>query len=162
MEHLQLSVSRSASLPICSDTLRTAPTLQASSPRETEVIVNAPMTPPMSPRQSEEGDDIRATPSASEGEYARESVDMQVESTQSATPPRLPVRLLEDEQVHVERSGILKLTDFEVKGTLGAQIIITLSHCRRLTPFQALAPLVAYSLCAFDRLRSLALKTTLL
>jgi serine/threonine protein kinase len=30
-----------------------------------------------------------------------------------------PLRLLEDEQVHVERRGRLRLTDFQVKGTLG-------------------------------------------
>ncbi|KAF7975278.1 hypothetical protein HWV62_10028 [Athelia sp. TMB] len=37
----------------------------------------------------------------------------------SHTPPRPPQRLLEDEQVHVERSGLLRLRDFEIKGTLG-------------------------------------------
>ncbi|KIK98827.1 hypothetical protein PAXRUDRAFT_823436 [Paxillus rubicundulus Ve08.2h10] len=35
------------------------------------------------------------------------------------TPPRRPARLLEDEQVHVEKPGVLKLTDFEVRGALG-------------------------------------------
>ncbi|KII88714.1 hypothetical protein PLICRDRAFT_111376 [Plicaturopsis crispa FD-325 SS-3] len=40
-------------------------------------------------------------------------------ATEHASPSKAPLRLLEDEQVHVERSGRLKLTDFEVKGTLG-------------------------------------------
>lgn len=35
------------------------------------------------------------------------------------TPPPQPVRSLENEQVHVEKPGVLKLTDFEVRGTLG-------------------------------------------
>jgi protein kinase A len=37
--------------------------------------------------------------------------------------PHRPLRLLEDEQVHLQRSGI-KLTDFEVRGTLGMSFII--------------------------------------
>jgi hypothetical protein len=102
------------------------------------------MTPPLSPRQSEVGDDntididteprfsnccIHATPSASsDGQpvHRRESVAMQVEPTH-VVPPRPPTRLLEDEKVHVEKSGT-KLTDFEVKGTLGAQRSLVKFH----------------------------------
>ncbi|KAF9239673.1 cyclic AMP-dependent protein kinase catalytic subunit [Melanogaster broomeanus] len=35
------------------------------------------------------------------------------------TPSCRPARLLEDEQIHVEKPGVLKLTDFEVRGALG-------------------------------------------
>ncbi|KAG8217301.1 kinase-like domain-containing protein [Butyriboletus roseoflavus] len=35
------------------------------------------------------------------------------------TPPPQPARSLENEQVHVEKPGVLKLTDFEVRGALG-------------------------------------------
>jgi hypothetical protein len=50
---------------------------------------------------------------------------MQVEESDPdpASPPRQPGRLLEDEQVHVASAGALKLTDFEVKGTLGASFV---------------------------------------
>lgn len=43
---------------------------------------------------------------------------MAVDSGPSQTSPRLAARHLEDEQPHTHR-GTLKLTDFEVKGTLG-------------------------------------------
>ncbi|TFL06954.1 kinase-like domain-containing protein [Pterulicium gracile] len=33
--------------------------------------------------------------------------------------PQAPLRILEDEQVHIERRGRLRLTDFQVKGSLG-------------------------------------------
>jgi protein kinase A len=32
--------------------------------------------------------------------------------------PQRPLRVLEDEQIHLQRAG-LRLTDFEVRGTLG-------------------------------------------
>lgn len=35
------------------------------------------------------------------------------------TPPPQPARSLENEEVHVEKPGVLKLTDFEVRGALG-------------------------------------------
>jgi len=39
--------------------------------------------------------------------------------TADVVPLHRPQRLLEDEKVHLQRSGI-KLSDFEVRGTLGA------------------------------------------
>lgn len=43
---------------------------------------------------------------------------MDVDSEQSTSSPKPPLRRLEDEQTHLTR-GSSKLTDFEVKGTLG-------------------------------------------
>lgn len=84
------------------------------------------MTPPLSPGNSEEGNSIMVD---SEPRYSgpghmpvdRQSPSAWREDTamRSHTPPRPPQRLLEDEQVHVERSGLLRLRDFEIKGTLG-------------------------------------------
>jgi len=101
------------------------------------------MTPPLSPSHSENGGDaimvdperrfsgaertdhhfnpssLTSTPEEIVTQW-KEPQEMDVERPPSATPPP-PVmpRLLEDEQVHVEKPGSLNLTDFEVKGTLG-------------------------------------------
>jgi protein kinase A len=48
-----------------------------------------------------------------------EEMDERMDEPRVIPPPRAPLRLLEDEQVHVEQSGHLKLKDFEIKGTLG-------------------------------------------
>jgi len=42
------------------------------------------------------------------------------ENSQSAEMPKLPQRSLEDEAIHVQGSGSLKLMDFDVVETLGA------------------------------------------
>ncbi|EIW85381.1 cyclic AMP-dependent protein kinase catalytic subunit [Coniophora puteana RWD-64-598 SS2] len=94
-----------------------------------------PMTPPISPGHSER--DVRDvnmaddyTPSALNTRPVAEATSEQnpryiwgnptPENSQGpGTPPRLPARQLEDEQVHVTRPGELKLTDFEVRGALG-------------------------------------------
>jgi len=91
----------------------------------------------MSPHQSDGGDDVitvdmdgrflnavqevvsppEAPASISNAPRAYEA--METEQAMAVTPPQPPLRHLADEHVHVERSGSLKLTDFEVKGTLG-------------------------------------------
>lgn len=87
------------------------------------------MTPPMSPGHSESGEDaiiIDEAPRYSSAPHSadvpfREFEDMHVDPQRSqpaAPQPQRPLRLLEDEQVHLERTG-LRLTDFEVRGTLG-------------------------------------------
>lgn len=43
---------------------------------------------------------------------------MDVDTVNDLVPLHRPQRLLEDEKVHLQRSGI-KLSDFEVRGTLG-------------------------------------------
>lgn len=94
------------------------------------------MTPPMSPGHSDLGDDTivvdseprysgpaphgphsTAAPTTAPGfqELGDAGGD---QPAQVAPVPQRPLRLLEDEQVHLQRSG-LRLTDFEVRGTLG-------------------------------------------
>jgi protein kinase A len=97
----------------------------------------APMTPPMSPGHSEEGcmeDSIivdseprfsgpAQPPMASSlgqtQQESRSSSNEEMDGLKLASSPKPPLRLLEDEQVHVEKSGSLRLKDFEIKGTLG-------------------------------------------
>ncbi|KAH7914676.1 cyclic AMP-dependent protein kinase catalytic subunit [Hygrophoropsis aurantiaca] len=97
---------------------------------------DGPLTPPTSPGHSEDGIsnpfavDDNATRTNSESQPANRppsplstpnswaASDWQMEG-HSSSLPRAPARQLEDEQVHVERSGMLKLTDFEVRGALG-------------------------------------------
>ena len=96
-------------------------------------VGQGPITPPLSPGRSDEGDPslvIDTEPRYSGGgtppsEFpahgklpaaAEEAMD--VDPEQSASSPKPPLRRLEDEQSHLTR-GSLKLTDFEVKGTLG-------------------------------------------
>lgn len=52
-------------------------------------------------------------------EVAQLAGGMEVDQLE-AGPTLQPARHLEDEQSHVQRGGSLRLTDFEVKGTLGA------------------------------------------
>ena len=121
--------------------------------RDSEAVLSeGPMTPPMSPGHSEEGcmeDSITVDseprfsgptqpPVASNLGQAqqewRPSLDEEMDGLRVLTPPKPPLRLLEDEQVHVEKSGLLRLKDFEIKGTLGQSIFwskksnISLNH----------------------------------
>ncbi|ESK85962.1 camp-dependent protein kinase catalytic subunit [Moniliophthora roreri MCA 2997] len=80
------------------------------------VVRNAPITPPMSPGNSEQDDDIVIDDD--------EDIIIEDDPTAPALPQhqlaeaQRPARLLEDETVHLQENG-LKLTDFEVRGTLG-------------------------------------------
>jgi hypothetical protein len=134
MDGPRLSIPHSPTLPMSTDDVKKGFHCDSE-------IVNpdAPMTPPMSPRQSEEGDkavmidierrfsglspqDPAVIPPGPNSENLEAPLqEMEVEEPSPASPPRPPARLLEDEQVHVVKPGALKLTDFEVKGTLGAQ-----------------------------------------
>jgi hypothetical protein len=132
-------ILRSASLPSSTEDV-----CNVSFRRESEAVnPDAPMTPPMSPSQSEnEGDNAimvdtehrpsdedsvvmspESTTDSSASTSWHDPASMQVEGQRPSTPPRPPARLLEDEQVHVAKAGVLKLTDFEVKGTLGGSCI---------------------------------------
>jgi hypothetical protein len=123
----------------CSDEVLVSP-ITATIRRNSEISVQeGPITPPLSPPQSEAGaedaiivesdrhfinvDNDGCLPprilGSSPNTQPRPSQDMETERMGMVTPPRPPLRLLEDEQVHVERSGLLRLTDFEIKGTLG-------------------------------------------
>ncbi|KAI0797848.1 cAMP dependent protein kinase [Abortiporus biennis] len=139
MERSSLPPFRSTSLP--------QPTNQGRpdniSRRDSSFVVS-PITPPLSPGRSEEGDSAivvdpeprysgqhRSDSSSALGVYSqteagprrsshsRDSVvSMDVDITEGDVSPRPAARHLEDEKSHVHR-GNLKLTDFEVKGTLG-------------------------------------------
>ncbi|TRM62729.1 putative cyclic AMP-dependent protein kinase catalytic subunit [Schizophyllum amplum] len=83
--------------------------------RGSQLVPDAPITPPLSPGHSEFSvDDIdmvdRVLPPP--------QLEMQVDEQLQEERPQPPLRLLEDEKVHLQKYGI-KLTDFEVRGTLG-------------------------------------------
>lgn len=107
------------------------------------MLSDGPITPPLSPTRSEEGgtsiivdseprysgrgSDLRFSPRPSRpstGHSRRQLHQMESENLMDldpkppATSPRPPLRHLEDEPSHADK-GTLKLTDFEVKGTLG-------------------------------------------
>lgn len=101
------------------------------------------MTPPVSPGHSEDGADASPTgvmmvhqeqapypaKPSTHGLRSQSHQDPVLQATyphwqspvpqRRLTPPPQPARSLENEQVHVEKPGVLKLTDFEVRGALG-------------------------------------------
>ncbi|KAG6909839.1 hypothetical protein DXG01_015112 [Tephrocybe rancida] len=109
----------------------------ASGRRESQTP-RAPITPPLSPGNSELGGEAMVTDEEPRNGGAVESKTLCPANTgaaiatrsdseslamdvdrDTATSPNRPLRLLEDEQVHLQKSG-LKLSDFEVRGTLGS------------------------------------------
>lgn len=186
MAHPTLTIPRSASLPASSEEVR-GNLFQTPFRRDSEIIVSeCPITPPMSPGHSEDGGeeaiivdterrfsglerDIFPESTAPTGLHShqnaihwRETGDMEVDRQVSTGSPRPPLRLLEDEKVHVEKSGSLKLMDFEVKGTLGL-----CTHKSFLVPllldFKAPALSAEFSSCACGQhQRKLILRDTLL
>jgi hypothetical protein len=88
------------------------------------------MTPPLSPHQSQAVYNENSVVTDSHHRTCAPvvvngtPVNMEVESHQVATPYRPPARSLDDEMAHVEPPGKLKLTDFEVKGTLGTALLL--------------------------------------
>lgn len=71
------------------------------------------MTPPLSPGRT---DLVVDNPSERD---LRDAAEMAVDQAkQSDTMSQGPLRLLEDERVHLQKSG-LRLSDFDVRGTLG-------------------------------------------
>lgn len=80
------------------------------------MITETPITPPMSPTQSERYGDTMSLDSAAPSLAESESEDkMEVEPK----PVLAPLRHLEDEEEHLHKGETLRLTDFEVRGTLG-------------------------------------------
>ena len=108
--------------------------------RQSQILLpNAPPTPPLSPNNAEPQFDqimVDAEPCSEDPHPEKLSTEsssepMEVEDAgYPATEPQRPLRLLEDEKVHLQRFG-LKLSDFEVRGTLGRstnpQLIIAVS-----------------------------------
>lgn len=143
MEKPSFPAFRSASMPNASLQVHPAP-LQTVNPQQSPVMfTGGPITPPLSPGNSEHEEVppshvVQTTQgassparlsSASHGaaeEIPRADDSMDVDQV-APEPVNPPVRHLEDEQSHVHRGGSLRLTDFEVKGTLGESC----SSCRR-------------------------------
>jgi len=134
-------------------------------------VPDAPMTPPLSPGQSEHGydlpaEDIRtnplivppihtiqaearsssfvAPPAAEFDGFGAMEVDQQQPPASQELPPAS--RSLDDERTQIQSSG-LRLTDFEVRGTLGE--LFPFSSCQKtMKPLsQGPAPLAKSSLC---------------
>ncbi|KAG7085720.1 hypothetical protein E1B28_003264 [Marasmius oreades] len=86
------------------------------------VTSDAPITPPMSPGHSEQDDDIPIDNDedivVDEDPISQESAEEQPPASATSSEGQRPARLLEDETVHLHNGG-LRLTDFEVRGTLG-------------------------------------------
>ena len=144
MEHVPAYPAfRSASLP--SHTVLALSTTPDSAVfrRDSDCMLSeGPITPPLSPGRSDDGEArivVDPEPRYSgpgahiqhaiphqhlreaeirQGRRSRQHDGMDVDMRPSASSPRPPQRHLEDEQSHLEK-GSLKLTDFEVKGTLG-------------------------------------------
>ena len=120
-------ISRSLSLPSSQEDIRgpslTYPTRQPSQ----MVCLDTPLTPPMSPKLNK---DVFIEDQHDQTESESKEIDQlqnvqdvpqdvpQPMETDDVVPLHRPQRLLEDEKVHLQRSGI-KLSDFEVRGTLG-------------------------------------------
>ena len=123
--------SRSSSLPIPPESSRRVSLPSCTDPQT--VFADVPMTPPLSPKQTEvdtiqniaepldtaesDGTDPESTPIVVDDSQALSNL-MEVDEAEKVVSPQPPQRLLEDEKVHLQRSG-LKLSDFEVRGTLG-------------------------------------------
>ena len=125
-------ISRSLSLPSCQEDIRrpslTYPTRQPSQ----MVCLDTPLTPPMSPKLNKdiriEDQHDQTEPESSQlqvQEIPQDAPQLMEVDTDDVVPLHRPQRLLEDEKVHLQRSGI-KLSDFEVRGTLGMQSLLNL------------------------------------
>ena len=145
MQHAVQPSYRSASLPMPSQPSRASP-FNIPKKRDSGFMASeGPITPPMSPGPSEGDESISidpeprysgpgpvttvpasgylhatADPRRASREMLQSEERMEVDARRLSGSPRgPPTRHLEDEQSHLERRGTLKLTDFEVKGTLG-------------------------------------------
>lgn len=142
-----------------------APYCRQSIPMVYEVL----MTPPVSPSHSEDGTDATSggvmMVCQQQEPYPEKpsSQDLQSQLHQAPalqaaythwqppdpqrplTPPPLPARSLENEEVHVEKPGVLKLTDFEVRGALGNVSSLFLGSRVTYCSLQVREHLVAFS-----------------
>lgn len=129
---------RSLSLPTSSpEDIRLTSLAYSARPEPHVVCPDAPLTPPLSPKPGQHmnsiaKEDDECAPLALESHepehishISSDLMDVDAispvdDSVQDHPAPR-PQRLLEDEKVHLQRSGI-KLSDFEVRGALGAPL----------------------------------------
>ncbi|CAA7267935.1 unnamed protein product [Cyclocybe aegerita] len=132
-----LIIPRSLSLPSSADEIRRT-SISYSVRQEHQLLCSdAPLTPPLSPKPDQNIDSINIgdqyphiMPESVRDNQAKDpeafsqasSEAMDVDDVPEEDTPIHPVprpqRLLEDEKVHLQRSGI-KLSDFQVRGTLG-------------------------------------------
>ena len=120
-------MSLADAIPIAPEAIR-RPSTTSLLPRQSQILLtNAPPTPPLSPNHVEpQFDQIMVDAESCSGDshpptlsVSSSSESMEVEDDRYlAAEPQRPLRLLEDERVHLQRFG-LKLSDFEVRGTLG-------------------------------------------
>ncbi|TFK25075.1 AGC/PKA protein kinase [Coprinopsis marcescibilis] len=125
-----------ASLPMPTDPVRRISITYQTPRRESQVMITeAPITPPLSPKSVAAAPDamlVEELPIYTDKPGAVQIVQsvpvvqefMDVEPVHARErkddiePLNRPQRLLEDEKVHIQRSG-LSLSDFDVRGTLG-------------------------------------------
>jgi protein kinase A len=99
--------------------------------RESQAMIGqGPITPPISPGHCEDKQEPEPTNylpgqvqhpifAINTSTPVWQQPQVPVVAPQPKSPARPPARLLEDEAVHVERRGVIRLLDFEVKGALG-------------------------------------------
>ncbi|KAL4065350.1 kinase-like domain-containing protein [Scleroderma yunnanense] len=107
---------------------------QAFRRQSAPVIYEGPMTPPVSPGHSEHDAKLPehemqpthpgCVPGSSDALAQTDQPSCLPEASvphelRPATPPNRPVRLLEEEPAHIAQPGVLKLSEFEVRGALG-------------------------------------------
>ncbi|KAF5330375.1 hypothetical protein D9619_005876 [Psilocybe cf. subviscida] len=129
---MSLVPPRSHSLPAAADDFR-RPSVAYPPRQEPHVVcANAPLTPPLSPKPSQHIDSITIEGECTPINIKLDSQEnilqppelMDVDATsptvteEESQPATRPSRNLEDEKVHLHRSGV-RLSDFEVRGTLG-------------------------------------------
>lgn len=89
------------------------------------IITEAPITPPMSPNRSEQDeetmsiDSVALFPQQNSDTSTKDSDPDKEMEIEQPKPMQQSVRHLKDEEEHLQKVGSLKLTDFEVRGTLG-------------------------------------------
>ncbi|THH13616.1 hypothetical protein EW146_g6630 [Bondarzewia mesenterica] len=169
---LSPNTGRSSSLPTSTAKFRSM-LYEAGPRRDSDVmLINGPITPPLSPGHSDELDEDATVEYEEQQPYHASGLDSSISPSQpvihvvhhsvhgtdrdvymeteerdfqqpSLTPPRPPSRRLDNEQEHLHPT--LKLTDFEVKGTLGTGtfgrvllVKLRLNHGSRFSNFFAM------------------------
>lgn len=137
LSSLLSAMLRSLSLPCLPQDLSRTPDLACPIHQEPKMVcTDIPLTPPMSPKPEQS---IVTIPSqevcpainhqlihpGNAPTVPSDSMDVDretIDEEQEVMSPPCPRRLLEDEAVHLTRKGI-KLSDFEVRGTLGSLLL---------------------------------------
>jgi protein kinase A len=118
------------------------------------VCADIPLTPPLSPKPdqstvaipSQELCDHQFIHPADDSQTSSQSMEVDretIDEEQEPMSPPSPRRLLEDETMHLTRTGV-KLSDFEVRGTLGSLLCRHVFHGIHFL-HQVLGPLARFS-----------------